>query len=178
MSPRNFIDSLTDYIEINGSARIFAGNEFILKEGETEKNLYYIKSGAVRIFLLSAHEEQTIRFGYPGSFINSLSSFIKATPSDFYIQTFRKTTIKMISKKKFLEFANRDSESLQQYIMMLEALITQQIEREVDLLTISPAERLKRVLERSPNLFQQVPLKYIASYLRMTPETLSRIRNS
>ena len=61
---------------------------------------------------------------------------------------------------------------------MLENLITQQMEREVDLLIESPAERLKRILERSPNLFQHVPLKYIANYLRMTPETLSRIRNS
>jgi CRP/FNR family transcriptional regulator, anaerobic regulatory protein len=61
---------------------------------------------------------------------------------------------------------------------MLETLLTQQIEREVDLLTASPTERLSRVLKRSPNLFQEVPLKYIANYLRMTPETLSRIRNS
>jgi CRP/FNR family transcriptional regulator, anaerobic regulatory protein len=60
----------------------------------------------------------------------------------------------------------------------MESLIVQQIEREVDLLTASPTERLARVLKRSPNLFQEVPLKYIASYLRMTPETLSRIRNS
>jgi hypothetical protein len=59
----------------------------------------------------------------------------------------------------------------------MEMVITQQIEREIDLLTVSPTERLKRVLERSPNVFQEVPLKYIASYLRMTPETLSRLRN-
>ena len=94
------------------------------------------------------------------------------------MEAIRKTTLKVIPKASLLQLVNEDTESLKQYIALLENLITQQIEREIDLLTISPSERLKRILERSPNLFQQIPLKYIASYLRMTPETLSRIRNS
>jgi hypothetical protein len=61
------------------------------------------------------------------------------------------------------------------YIQLLELFSVQQMEREIDLLTTSPAERIARVRERSPQLFQEVPLKYIASYLRMTPETLSRM---
>lgn len=69
-------------------------------------------------------------------------------------------------------------ESRQQYSRLLELLITQLIEREIDLLTTSPIERLNRVLLRSPHLFRHIPLKYIASYLRMKPETLSRIRKS
>jgi hypothetical protein len=56
--------------------------------------------------------------------------------------------------------------------------VLQQMERERDILTSSPLERYKRVLERSPQLFQEIPNKYIASYLRMTPETLSRIKKS
>lgn len=61
---------------------------------------------------------------------------------------------------------------------MIENLVTQQTDREIDLLITSPIERLKRALATSPNLFQEIPLKYIASYLRMKPETLSRIRKS
>ena len=94
------------------------------------------------------------------------------------MEAIRKTTLKVIPKASLLQLINEDTESLKQYIGLLENLVTQQIEREIDLLTVSPSERLKRVLDRSPNLFQQIPLKYIASYLRMTPETLSRIRNS
>ena len=67
---------------------------------------------------------------------------------------------------------------MQQYQILLEELFAQQIEREIDILTHSPVERYKRVLERSPQLFQEIPAKYIASYLRMTPETLSRIQKS
>jgi CRP/FNR family transcriptional regulator, anaerobic regulatory protein len=161
-----------------GIKKTYSKGDFIIKEGETEKNLYLIESGLVRAFLLSEHEEQTIRFGYKGSFIHSLASFINQRPSEFYIDVLRKTTVKMISRERLNEVIHQDSKSLESYIALLEDLITQQIEREIDLLTASPVERLRRVVARSPNLFQEVPLKYIASYLRMTPETLSRVRNS
>ncbi|MBK7884027.1 MAG: Crp/Fnr family transcriptional regulator [Chitinophagaceae bacterium] len=161
----------------NCRRKIISKGDFILKEGQVERNLYFIEAGAVRVFLLTEFEEQTIRFGYKGSFINSLTSFINETPSEFYIEALRKSTIKIISKSALVNMAHENIETLKEYASLLEQSIKQQIEREIDLLTVSPLERLKRVLKRSPNLFQEIPLKYIASYLRMTPETLSRIRN-
>lgn len=161
-----------------GKTAIVSKGDFLLKEGDIENHLYFVESGAVRVFHLSEFEESTIRFGYEGNFINSLSSYITGKPSEFYIEAIRKTKIRIISKTQIREIVYADETSQQEYIALLETLVTQQIEREVDILTVSPTERLKRVLERSPDLFQQIPLKYIASYLRMTPETLSRIRNS
>lgn len=161
-----------------GEQKIFAKGDMILKEGDIERNLYFVETGAVRVFVLTEFEELTIRFGYKGSLINSLSSFITGKPSEFYIETIRKTTLKIISRQSLMKLVHESRESLQEYILLMESLVTQQIDREIDLLTVSPSERLKRVLQRSPNLFQEIPLKYIASYLRMTPETLSRIRNS
>jgi CRP-like cAMP-binding protein len=172
-----FIEKLMLLVKEATERRTISKAELLLREGEVEKNLYYIEKGAVRIFLLTEHEEHTIRLGYEGSFINSLSSFIKGTPSEFYIEAIRKTTVTVIPKEQLLKMVYQDEESLKQYCSFMEMVITQQIEREIDLLTVSPTERLKRVLERSPNVFQEVPLKYIASYLRMTPETLSRLRN-
>jgi CRP-like cAMP-binding protein len=171
-----FIQKLLGSIESEATTRTVNKGEFLLKEGETERWLYWVESGALRVFYLSDIEELTIRLGYTGSFINSLSSFIKETPSEFYVEAIRKTKLKLVSKKSLLDLAYRDMETLGQYTSLMELLVTQQIEREIDLLISSPAERLQRVLERSPNVFQEVPLKYIASYLRMTPETLSRIR--
>ena len=81
-------------------------------------------------------------------------------------------------KEALLKLVHENNESMKQYISLLENLVTQQIDREIDLLITSPVERLQRVSQRSPNLVREVPLKYIASYLRMKPETLSRIRNS
>jgi CRP/FNR family transcriptional regulator, anaerobic regulatory protein len=156
----------------------YSKGAFIIKEGQVEQSLYFIVSGAVRVFHVTEFEEQTIRFGYQGSLITSLSSFITGRPSEFYIQALRKTSLRAIARTKLYEVIHGSSENQRQYIRILESLIIQQMEREIDLLTESPTKRLERVLVRSPNLFQEVPLKYIASYLRMTPETLSRVRNS
>jgi CRP/FNR family transcriptional regulator, anaerobic regulatory protein len=177
MSNQNFIDTLLAHLPQMGKAKTFAKGEMLLREGEVEKHLYYVQDGAVRIFLLTALEEQTIRFGYQGSFINSLSSFISGNPSEFYIETLRKTTVWVLPKTAVVALVQSNPQYQQQYSQFLELLITKLVEREIDLLTASPAERLQRVLQRSPNLFQQVPLRYIANYLRMTPETLSRVRN-
>ena len=173
----NFTQKLLQSFATIGRKKEIQKGEFLTKEGDIERNLYLVESGAVRVFYLSEFDEHIIRFGYEGSLINSLSSFIKEQPSEFYIEAIRKTTLKVISKSELINLRNESDENLRQYIELLESLVTQQIDREIDLLITSPTERIKRVLDRSPNLFQHVPLKYIASYLRMKPETLSRIRN-
>jgi CRP-like cAMP-binding protein len=178
MEQLNFIDKLNSAFSELGQQKVALRGQFILKAGEIERNLYFVKSGAIRVFYLTEFDEQIIRFGYKGSLINSLSSFINQKPSEFYIEAIRKTTLQVISREKLYQLVNENETSLKQYILLLETLITQQIDREIDLLITSPSERLNRVLSRSPNLFQEIPLKYIASYLRMKPETLSRIRNS
>lgn len=174
----NFTEKLLNSFATIATTKSIQKGHFLVREGDIERNIYLIETGAVRLFYLTEFEEQTIRLGYEGSLINSLSSFLKEQPSEFYLQAIRKTTLKIISKDRLMQLVNENNESLKQYIQLLETLVTQQIDREIDLLITSPIERLKRVLERSPNLFQQIPLKYIASYLRMKPETLSRIRNS
>ncbi|HEY1045465.1 MAG TPA: Crp/Fnr family transcriptional regulator [Bacteroidia bacterium] len=174
----DFNAQLMHAFETKGKKKTYAKGEFIIREGEQENNLYLVIDGAVRAYFLSEHEEHTIRLGYNGSFINSLASFFSRKPSELYIEALRKTEIKSLKREDLLEIANRNEKNLMQYNSMLENLVVQQIERELDLLIDSPSERLERVLKRSPHVFNYVPLKYIASYLRMKPETLSRIRNS
>ena len=171
---RAFLESLA----LQATTRTYARGEYLIQEGQVEQHVYMIESGAVRVFHVSEFEEQTIRFGYEGSIITSLSSFLTGKPSELFIEALRKTTVKLVSRTKLYEVVHSSPEYLRQYNQMLENLVVQQMEREIDLLTDSPAKRLQRVLQRSPNLFQQIPLKYIASYLRMTPETLSRVQNS
>jgi len=174
----NFMTKLLAAFDDIGITKEVSKGAMLLREGEIEKNIYYIETGAIRVYYLSETEEKIIRLGYKGSIINSLSSFIKEKSSEFFVEAIRKSKIKVIDKVTLLKLVSSDVESMQQYIQLLENLVTQQIDREIDLLITSPTERLDRVLQRSPLLFQEIPLKYIASYLRMQPETLSRIRKS
>ncbi len=153
-------------------------NEYLIHQGSRNSNLYFVEEGSLRIFITGEDQEQTIRFGYQNSFILALDTFITDQPTQFNIQALKKSKVKWISKEKYHSFIQRSKENLYLWSRLLELLIYQQIEREQDLLTSSPIERYKRVLERSPQLFQEIPNKYIASYLRMTPETLSRIKKS
>lgn len=153
-------------------------NEFLKTGGSIDTNIYFVESGSLRIFVTDGQEERVIRFGYKDNIIVSLDSFLTEKPSDFYIQAIKKTVVKIISKKTFMNFVNSKPENLKLWAAILEDLVLQQIEREKDLLTHSPKERYQRVLKRSPKLFQEIPNKHIANYLRMTPETLSRLKKS
>ncbi len=150
--------------------------EFLKVKGSVDTNLYLVVKGSLRIFVLDEYEENIIRFGYKNNFIAALDSFITEKPSDLFIQALKKTELKVIRKATFMDFVESSSENTKIWQLMLGDLIFQQMERERDILTSSPVERYKRVLARSPQLFQQIPNKYIASYLRMAPETLSRIK--
>lgn len=153
-------------------------NEYLKVKGSIDTNLYFVISGSLRIYVLDEFEENTIRFGYKNNFIAALDSFISEQPSDLYIQAIKKTELKVIKKSTFMNFVESSNENTKNWHTILGNLIYQQMERERDILTSSPLERYKRVLARSPQLFQEIPNKYIASYLRMTPETLSRIKKS
>ena len=153
-------------------------NEYLNIKGSIDTNLYLVKAGSLRIFMLDEFEEHTIRLGYKHNLIAALDSFITETPSELYIQALKKTTLKVVSKTDYMNLITSSPENMKMGYQILENFVIQQMEREQDILTTSPLERYKRVLKRSPQLFQEIPNKYIASYLRMTPETFSRIKKS
>ena len=152
-------------------------NEFLKVKGSIDTNLYYVESGSLRVFVLDDCEEQIIRFGYKDNLIVSLDSFLTGKPSELYIQAIKKTVLKVITKQQFDAFLKTGS-NVNMWISILENLVLQQLDREMDILTNSPKERYLRVLKRSPVLFQEIPLRHIANYLRMSAETLSRLRKS
>ena len=152
-------------------------NEYLKVKGSIDTNIYFVESGSLRIYIVEEFEEHTIRFGYQNNFVATLDSFITGQPSDYYIQALKKTQVKVINKSTFQDLLKQ--EKFQNvWSELLEQLVLRQLERERDILISSPVERYKRVVDRSPQLFQEIPNKYIADYLRMTPETLSRIKKS
>jgi CRP-like cAMP-binding protein len=150
-------------------------NEYIKKAGSKDTNIYFVVEGSVKLFIVENDQEMIIRFGYQNNIIAALDCFISEKPSDLFIQAIKKTELKVISKLKFNQLINKNDSFKILWEQTLLQLIYQQIEREKDILIVSPIKRYQRVLDRSPQLFQEIPHKYIASYLRMTPETLSRL---
>jgi len=155
-----------------------ARNDYLKVRGTVDTHIYFVESGSLRIFILDGSEEQIIRFGYPDNIIVALDSFLTGKPSEFYIQAIKKTVVRVIPKSVFHEFVEQSEDNKKMFVSMLQDLILQQMEREKDILTSSPRERYHRVLSRSPRLFQEIPNKHIANYLRMSPETLSRLKKS
>ena len=152
-------------------------NAYLKVGGSIDTNMYYVESGSLRIYVLDDYEEQVIRFGYTDSLIVSADSFLTGKPSKFFIQAIKKSVLRVVTKQQVEDFLQSD-DNRKLWISILEHLVVQQLEREVDILTTSPQERYLRVLARSPQLFQEIPNRHIANYLRMRPETLSRLKKS
>ncbi|WP_179197691.1 Crp/Fnr family transcriptional regulator [Hymenobacter crusticola] len=151
-------------------------NDFLIRAGQVEHHLYFVASGAMRIYLPDASEEICVGFAYGTSLICSFPSFVENRPSDYCIQALKKTELLAVSRADFLVLLDSNANFARFWRMELERVLVGRIEREIDLLLPEPERRLQRLLARSPHLFQLIPKKYIASYLRMTPETLSRLR--
>ncbi|WP_121964066.1 Crp/Fnr family transcriptional regulator [Myroides sp. N17-2] len=142
--------------------------DYLFQAGDVNTLLYYVVSGCLQLYILDQSEERIIRFGYKGSYICALDSLITHQPTVYYLQAIRQTEVMVPSLEETTALLN-DMERLKKLVMQFQ-------EREIDLLTDSPIDRYRRVLHRSPTLFQEVPQKYIARYLRMTPETFSRLK--
>ena len=166
---------MKEIIELSDQTITIDRNKFLKMKGSIDTNLYYVESGSLRIFVLDNDEEQTIRFGYKDNLIVSLDSFLTEKPSGLFIQAIKKTVLKVITKPQIEKFLETET-NRNLWVKILENLVIQQMEREIDILTSSAKERYERVLKRSPQLFQQIPNRHIANYLRMTPETLSRLK--
>ncbi len=152
--------------------------DFIKVENSINTNLYFIETGCVHVYFLEEDIEHSMYFGFEGSIISDLSSFLNEEPSILNIRCIKKTSAKIISKTKFNSFLADDPEASKLWREVLCELSLWHIERQKDLMYSSPKKRLQRALLRQPLLFQKVPHKYIASYLRMSAESLSRIYKS
>jgi CRP-like cAMP-binding protein len=151
--------------------------DFLVQPGQVEQRLCLVQQGLLRLYFPMAPGEETcVGFGHPGSLLCSFPSFVTGQPSDYGIQALRQSELLAITRTDFLEFVARSPALGQFWCTALERALVGRMEHEIDLLLPDPAQRLARLRQRSPHIFQLVPRKYLASYLRMTPETLSRLR--
>ncbi len=156
----------------------FAKGEFILKEGEVCTNIYWVVKGLVRQFYFKNGKELTEHLAAENTICMSIESLFKEKPSHQQIQTIEPTIVFAMPKDRLEHEAVRNTNIQMLYRKILEeSLIMSQIK--ADMLRFESApERYAKLVKRSPQLVLRTPLVYIASYLQMTPETLSRVRTS
>lgn len=151
--------------------------DFLVYPGQVEQRLCLVAEGLLRIYYPTAPGEETcVGFGYANSLLCAFPSFVTGQPSAYGIQALRQSALLAISRVDFLAFMENSPAFAHFWRTELEKALVGRMEHEIDLLLPDPAQRLARLRQRSPHVFQVVPRKYLASYLRMTPETLSRLR--
>lgn len=149
-------------------------SDFLVSKGAKENYLYFVQSGTLRIFYPNKEQEICVGFAYENTFVCSFPSFVKDTPSDYYIQALSSCKLVAIKRNDFYALVNQYINLEHAWRCFVEDALVGIIEREIEILSLTPEERYDKLLERSPHILQKVPQKYIASYLNMQPETLSR----
>ena len=150
--------------------------EFLLKSGKYCNKLSFVQSGLLRIFATIDDKEVTQWISTKGYFSTDLSSFIFEEPSRWTIQALVDTEIYSISKEDYKKIGNLVPTWSELEKLFLVRCFTILEDRIFSHLSMTAEERYKLFFENNKELFNQVPLQYIASMLGMTAETFSRIR--
>jgi len=156
----------------------FAKGETILGEGDTCRNIYWIVKGLVRQFYYKNNKELTEYMAVENTIVMSIESLFKEKPSMQIIQALEPTLIYTMPKAELEAVAMRSVNIQILYRKILEEslIISQQ---RADMLRFESAQdRYQKLVKSSPQLVLRAPLVFIASYLQMTPETLSRVRTA
>lgn len=154
----------------------YAKGEMILKEGEVCESIFYIDKGLIRQFYYKNDKELTEHIGADGEIFMCIESLFKEEPTKLQVEALEPSVIYLIPKHKLEQVALHNVNIQILYRKILEeSLIISQVH--ADLLRFETAQnRYKRLCKMKPQVVLRAPLVYIASYLQMTPETLSRVR--
>ena len=156
----------------------YAKGEKILNEGDTCEHIYWIVKGLVRQYYFKNGKELTEYMATENTIMMSIESLFMEKPSMQVIQALEPTIVYVLPKKELEAVAMRSVNIQILYRKILEEslIISQQ---RADMLRFESAQdRYQKLVKSSPQLVLRAPLVYIASYLQMTPETLSRVRTA
>lgn len=154
----------------------FSAREQILRQGQTENFLSFIEDGMVRLYIPKEENDLTFGFVFSGSFLSAYDSFLTQSPSVYSIEAIDNTTLWQLSFQdlqmiyKETEIGNHIGRKAAESLYLIKS------KRELSLLNDTAEERYLKLFSERPELLQKIPLKYIASYIGVTPQALSRIR--
>ncbi len=154
----------------------FRKGETVLKSGDVCRNIYYIDKGLIRQYYYKYDKEVTEHLGEDHTIFMCIESLFKEEPSKIEVEALEATVLFALPKVDLERVALHNVNIQLLYRKILEeSLIISQVH--ADLVRFETAQnRYKRMCKLMPQVVLRAPLVYIASYLQMTPETLSRVR--
>lgn len=153
-----------------------AKNTVLTDYGQEEERLYFLLDGVVRLYHEGETKDITLNVAFPETLISSYSSFLTGTKSKFILHTLTSCNYVYITKSELEELY-----SLTQCGHELGRVLTERVfmylsARENAFLIKSPTQRYLDLFSEQPRLIEEIPQKYLASYIGITPQALSRIR--
>ncbi len=171
LEPDEF-DLLDGYFE----HRVLKRKEMLLGEGDVCKFIAFIDSGTIRHYHTKNGNEKTCDISFAGSWVTDFQSFNSGAPGIMNLQAMETTEVSVISNKKLSELYARCPKYETYGRIMAEQVAQRATDIAMSLSSEKPEERFVNLLHTKPDIFQRVSQRYIANFLGISPESLSRIR--
>lgn len=148
----------------------------ILEAGKTETNIFFIEKGIARAYIPVDGKEVTFWIGKEGSTIVALKSYVSNQQGYESMELIEDSELYMLKRKDLYELFKEDIHIANWGRKFAESEFLQTEERLITLLFTTASERYIKLIRENPELLQRMPLECLASYLGITPVSLSRIR--
>lgn len=148
----------------------------LVKKGEVENYLSFISNGIARVFIPKEENDITFGFLFDNDFMSAYDSFLTRLPSEYACETLTNTTLWRINYDDLQEVYEKTACGNLIGRKMNEVIYLIKSKRELAFLNKTAEERYMDLFKDRPELFELIPLKYVASYIGVTPQALSRIR--
>ena len=168
--------NLLDYFLSNGQIKEVKKKDFIIRTGDTYQNIGIVIKGIFRGFYLKDGEEISTWFSSENEVIASYMNILSDEPSKLTYQALEESEVFVTSYAKIKEISSKDSEVLVFINTLLEKQLLESYQRFERYVLQSPEERFKNLLEQKPEIFNRVSQRMLASYVGVTPVSLSRIK--
>ena len=151
--------------------------EFLLQDGKICNFIAFIKSGTIRHFHIKNGDEKTCDISFENSWVTDFQSFTHDTNCIMNLQAMEETVVFLIKKENLYKLYQECNKYETFGRIMAENVAQRATEIAMSLSSDKPEERFLNLIKNKPNIFQRIPQKYIANFLGISPESLSRIRN-